>query len=369
MHGRRGMLHVALELLQAHGLADVERRKLTGRGLGKEFRREPAGQLVARGRETSVPAVVDDAALRWLLLRLTSMLAVAVLLLLLLLPEVGRKLLHVLVADGALLLLLLALGEKLLQLGVHLLLLGLGRLLVVVGRLLLRRLMGAQDGVAAAALLLLLELLHLLLEFQVGGEGHLGQRGRVGRLLLLLLLGWLRGVVSSFQNRPSLRLRHLWHLLLLLLTRMRLLQIPRNVTARHARLLLLLPLRSMITPAAPGRSLLLLVGHWRHSDRIRMMTHSRMWRLLLLVGNLRRRALHLRHRRRRRMLSHEGTQISLLLLGETGGGVVEAQVSEDVLLVDATIFSVDGGIADGRGKLFVFFFGGHLAEHGGWREG
>lgn len=82
--------------------------------------------------------------------------------LLLLLPEVGRKLLHVLVADGALLLLLLALGEQLLQLGVHLLLLGLGRLLVVVGRL-LRRLVGAQDGVAAAALLLL-ELLHLLLE-------------------------------------------------------------------------------------------------------------------------------------------------------------------------------------------------------------
>lgn len=82
--------------------------------------------------------------------------------LLLLLPEVGRKLLHVLVADGALLLLLLALGEKLLQLGVHLLLLGLGRLLVVVGRL-LRRLVRAQDGVTAAALLLL-ELLHLLLE-------------------------------------------------------------------------------------------------------------------------------------------------------------------------------------------------------------
>lgn len=87
----------------------------------------------------------------------------AVMLLLLLLPEVGRKLLHVLVADGALLLLLLALGEQLLQLGVHLLLLlGLGRLLVVVGRL-LRRLVGAQDGVTAAALLLL-ELLHLLLE-------------------------------------------------------------------------------------------------------------------------------------------------------------------------------------------------------------
>lgn len=33
VHGRRGMLHVALELLQAHGLANVERRKLTGRGL------------------------------------------------------------------------------------------------------------------------------------------------------------------------------------------------------------------------------------------------------------------------------------------------------------------------------------------------
>lgn len=367
MHGRRGMLHVALKLLQTHGLADVERRKLTGRGLRKEFRREPAGQLVARGRQTSVPAVVDDAALRLLLLRLTSMLAVAVLLLL---PEVGRKLLHVLVADGALLLLLLALGEKLLQLGVHLLLLlGLGRLLVVVvGRLLLRRLVGAQDGVAAAALLLLLlELLHLLLEFQVGGEGHLGQRGRVGRLLLLLLLlGWLRGVVSSFQDRPSLRLGHLRHLLLL--TRMRLLQIPRNVTARHARLLLLLV--PMISRT------LLLVGHLRHSDRIRMMAHSRMrlLGLLLVVGNLRRRALHLRWRLRRRMLSHEGAQISLLLLGETGGGggVVQAEASEDVLLVDATVgFPVGGhgSVADGRGKLFVFLFGGHFAEHGGWREG
>lgn len=315
MHGRRGMLHVALELLQAHGLADVERRKLTGRGLRKEFRREPARKLVARGRQTSVPAVVDDAALRLLLLRLTSMLAVAVLLLLLLLPEVGRKLLHVLVADGALLLLLLALGEELLQLGVHLLLLGLGRLLVVVvGRLLLRRLVGAQDGVAAAALLLL-ELLHLLLELQVGGEGHLGQRRRVGRLLLLLLLGWLRGVVSSFQDRPSLRLGHLRHLLLL--ARMRLLQIPRNVTARHARLLLLL-LMPMITAART-----LLVRHLRHSDRIRMMAHSRMrlLGLLLMVGNLRRRALHLRWRRR--MLSHEGAQVSLLLLGETGGRVVQ----------------------------------------------
>lgn len=292
------------------------------------------------------------------------MLAVAVLLLLLLLPEVGRKLLHVLVADGALLLLLLALGEELLQLGVHLLLLlGLGRLLVVVvGRLLLRRLVGAQDGVAAAALLLL-ELLHLLLELQVGGEGHLGQRGRVGRLLLLLLLGWLRGVVSSFQNRPSLRLGHLRHLLLL--TRMRLLQIPRNVTARHPRLLLLLV--PMITAART-----LLVRHLRHSDRIRMMTHSRMrlLGLLLMVGNLRRRALHLRWRRR--MLSHEGAQVSLLLLGETGGGVVQAEASEDVLLVDASTvgFPVGGcGIADCGGKLFVFLFGGHFAQHGGWREG
>lgn len=138
----------------------------------------------------------------------------------------------------------------------------------------------------------------------------------------MLLLRWLRGVVSSFQNRPSLRLGHLRHLLLLL-TRMRLLQIPRNVTAaRHARLLLL-------TMVSTARTLLLLVGHRRNSDRIRMMAHSRMlllrWLLLMLgVGNLRRRALLLHRRRRRRMLSHEGTQIALLLLGETCGGVVQA---------------------------------------------
>lgn len=139
----------------------------------------------------------------------------------------------------------------------------------------------------------------------------------------MLLLGWLRGVVSSFQNRPSLRLGHLRHLLLLL-TRVWLLQVPRNVAAaRHARLLLLL------TMVSTARTLLLLVGHRWNSDRIRMMAHSRMlllrWLLLVLgVGNLRRRALLLHRRRRRRMLSHEGTQIALLLLGETCGGVVQA---------------------------------------------
>lgn len=188
----------------------------------------------------------------------------------------------------------------------------------------------------------------------------------------MLLLGWLRCVVSSFQNRPSLRLGHLRHLLLL--TRMRLLQVPRNVTAaRHARLLLL-------TMVSTARTLLLLVGHRRNSDRIRMMAHSRMllllrWLLLMLgVGDLRWRALLL-HRRRRRMLSHEGTQIALLLLGETCGGVVQAaEVSEDVrllLLVDATFsFPVGGGgVADGAGKLFVFLFGSHFAQNGRWREG
>lgn len=190
----------------------------------------------------------------------------------------------------------------------------------------------------------------------------------------MLLLRWLRGVVSSFQNRPSLRLGHLRHLLLLLLTRVRLLQVPRNVTAaRHARLLLL----TMVSTART--LLLLLVGHRRNSDRIRMMAHSRMlllrWLLLMLgVGNLRRRALLLHRRRRRRMLSHEGTQIALLLLGETCGGVVQAaEVSEDVLLllVDATFgFPVGGGgVADGAGKLFVFLFGGHFAQNGRWREG
>lgn len=280
------------------------------------------------------------------------MLAV-MLLLLLLLPEVGRKLLHVLVADGALLLLLLALSEKLLQLRVHLLLLlGLGRLLVVVWRLLLLLgwLMRAKDGVAAAALLLL-ELLHLLLELQVRGEGHLSQRGRVGRLLLLLLLLWrLRGVVSSFQNGPSLRLGHLRHLLLLLLllTRVRLLQIPRNVTARHARLLLL-------TMVAPARS------HLRHSNRIRMVAHSRVL-LLLLVDN--RRSLLLL----RRMLAHKGAQISL---GE-GRVAGQAEVSEDVLVDDATRFFAVGGrscVADGRSQLFIFLFGSHLAQHRSRREG
>lgn len=188
----------------------------------------------------------------------------------------------------------------------------------------------------------------------------------------MLLLGWLRGVVSSFQNRPSLRLGHLRHLLLL--TRVRLLQVPRDVTAaRHARLLLL----TMVSTART--LLLLLMGHRRNSDRIRMMAHSRMlllrWLLLMLgVGDLRWRALLL-HRRRRRMLSHEGTQIALLLLGETCGGVVQAaEVSEDVrllLLVDATFsFPVGGGgVADGAGKLFVFLFGGHFAQNGRGREG
>lgn len=281
------------------------------------------------------------------------MLAV-MLLLLLLLPEVGRKLLHVLVADGALLLLLLALSEKLLQLRVHLLLLlGLGRLLVVVWRLLLLLgwLMRAKDGVAAAALLLL-ELLHLLLELQVRGEGHLSQRGRVGRLLLLLLLLlWrLRGVVSSFQNGPSLRLGHLRHLLLLLLllTRVRLLQIPRNVTARHARLLLL----TMVTAAR---------SHLRHSNRIRMVAHSRV--LLLLLVNNRRSLLLLR-----RMLAHKGAQISL---GE-GRVAGQAEVSEDVLVDDATWFFAVGGrscVADGRSQLFIFLFGSHLAQHRSRREG
>lgn len=75
------------------------------------------------------------------------------------------------------------------------------------------------------------------------------------------------------------------------------------------------------------------------------------------------------------MLSHEGTQIALLLLGETCGGVVQAaEVSEDVLLlllVDATFsFPVGGGgVADGAGKLFVFLFCGHFAQNGRWREG
>lgn len=76
------------------------------------------------------------------------------------------------------------------------------------------------------------------------------------------------------------------------------------------------------------------------------------------------------------MLSHEGTQIALLLLGETCGGVVQAaKVSEDVLLlllVDATFsFPVGGGggVADGAGKLFVFLFGGHFAQNGRGREG
>lgn len=357
------MLHVALKLLQAHRLADVERRQLTGRRLGEQFGREPTRQLVARRRQTAVAAVVDDATgLR---------LAAAVMLRLLLLPEVGRKLLHVLVADGALLLLLLALGEQLLELGVHLLLLlvllGWRRLLLllrVVWRLLLllllrRRLVGSEDGVSAAALLLLLELLHLLLELQVGRKGHLGEWGRVGWLLLLLLLrglllvGWLRGVVSSLQDWPALRFGHLRHLLLLLLlARVRLLQVPRNVSTGHSRLLLLLLI------STTQRSL--RVSHRRHSNR--MVTHSRM--RLLLVGNLRRRSLLLIWWRRRRMLPHEGTQVALLLLGQW---IAEAKIAEDIA---ATFLPVgDRCVADGRRQLFVLLFGGHFAQHRGRREG
>lgn len=356
------MLHVALKLLQAHRLADVERRQLTGRRLGEQFGREPTRQLVARRRQAAVAAVVDDATgLR---------LAAAVMLRLLLLPEVGRKLLHVLVADGALLLLLLALGEQLLELGVHLLLLlvllGWRRLLLllrVVWRLLLllllrRRLVGSEDGVSAAALLLLLELLHLLLELQVGRKGHLREWGRVGWLLLLLLLrglllvGWLRGVVSSLQDWPALRFGHLRHLLLLLLllARVRLLQVPRNVSTGHSRLLLLI--------STTRRSL--RVSHRRHSNR--MVTHS--WMRLLLVGNLRRRSLLLIWWRRRRMLSHEGTQVALLLLGQW---IAEAEIAEDIA---ATFLPVgDRCVADGRRQLFVLLFGGHFAQHRGRREG
>lgn len=135
------------------------------------------------------------------------------------------------------------------------------------------------------------------------------------RLRGLLLLGWLlRGVVSSFQNGPALRFAHRRHLLLLLLARVRLLQVPRNVSAGHSRLLLRLI-------ATTRRSL--RVSHRRNSDR--MMAHSRMLRLLL-VGNLRRRLL-LIWGRRRRMLSHEGTQIALLLLGEW---IVEAKAAENI---------------------------------------
>lgn len=81
MHGRRGMLHVALEFLQTHGLTDVERRKLAGRSLGEQFGREPARQLVARRGQASVAAVVDDStagagATAALLLLLATMLAV-----------------------------------------------------------------------------------------------------------------------------------------------------------------------------------------------------------------------------------------------------------------------------------------------------
>lgn len=48
--------------------------------------------------------------------------------------------------------------------------------------------------------------------------------------MLLLLRRLLLGI-ATFQDWPALRLGHRWHLL----TRMRLLQIPRNVSTGHSR--------------------------------------------------------------------------------------------------------------------------------------
>lgn len=211
--------------------------------------------------------------------------------------------------------------------------------------------------------MLLLELLHLLLELQIGGKRHLGQRGRVRwlLLLLLLLLGWLRGTVSTFQNGPALRLGHLWHLLL---TRMGLLQVPRNVTtAGHSRLLLLL-LRTVLISSS--RMLLLDGTHrWNSNRMMRTTAHSRM----LLVGYLRRRSLLIRWRPWRRMLSHEGAQITLLL----AEWIVQAKIAENIgsaATTTATLFPVGHrSIADSGCKLFVLLFGGHFAQHRSRREG
>lgn len=118
------MLHVSLELFQAHRLSNVQRWQHTGGGLRKQFRREPAGQLVAGGRQTSIPVVVDDSGTALRLLSLAGMLARVAALRLRLLAgahaERGRNLLHVLVANGALLLLLLSLLQQLLQMRSHL---------------------------------------------------------------------------------------------------------------------------------------------------------------------------------------------------------------------------------------------------------
>lgn len=141
------------------------------------------------------------------------------------------NLLHVLISDGTLLL-LLALLQQLLQVGIHLILMLIMRLLLLkqllLLLLLLLRLMGSEYRIAAAAL----ELLHLLLEFQVGSERHLRHCRRVRLLLRCLWLG-----IAAFQDWPALRLRHWWHLW----SRMRLLQIPGNVTAGNSRWLMSTP--------------------------------------------------------------------------------------------------------------------------------
>lgn len=101
--------------------------------MSEKFRREPAGQLIAGGRQTTVAVVVDDSRGTWLRLTLMRMGSLGLLLLLLLLrahTERWWHLLHVLVANGTLLLLLVALLQQLLHL-VHLV------LVLIVGLLLL----------------------------------------------------------------------------------------------------------------------------------------------------------------------------------------------------------------------------------------
>lgn len=214
-------------------------------------------------------------------------------------PERWWNLLHVLIADGTLLL-LLALLQQLLQVGIHLVLvLIMGLLLLKQLLLLLLRLVRSENRIATAAL----ELLHLLLKFQVGSKRHLGHWRRV-----LLLLWWLWLGIAAFQDGPALGLRHRWHLR----ARMGLLQIPGNVTAGHSRWLM--------TTAHLLWIWLRRLGWLRSTHAIRMMSGSQ-----VVVGQLRRRSWRLAVRWLKRwMCANQGGQVPLLLLLLLGERIVES---------------------------------------------
>lgn len=224
-------------------------------------------------------------------------------------------------------------------------------LVLVVGRRLLwwlrllrrLRLVSPQNRVATA---IRLELLHLLLELQVGCERHLRHGQRV--LRLRLRLGRLLLCVATFQDGPSLGFGHL-------LTRVGLLQIPVDVTSGHTRRLMISATHLLGIWLLLWRRRRLLLGLWLMGhlgrNRIGVMSSAQM-----VVRNLRRRTLLLVLLRRRRlmgrMLTDKSTQVSLLLLLLLGQRVVQAEqnvlVERAVILLGLSVDDVGTRVDSGR---------------------